>query len=98
MHTVRLSLFCAAALLVNGAYANDFAGSADATAKTADFVITASQPGEVRVGAQLEGLGELRQQASRSARDNGQWLRISDEGDTANREPRPADNTPRWVF
>ena len=32
--------------------------------------------------------------------DDAQWLRISDEGETAtaNREPRPANSTPRWVF
>ncbi|TRO10155.1 hypothetical protein EQ829_21920, partial [Ectopseudomonas mendocina] len=32
--------------------------------------------------------------------DDAQWLRISDDGETgtANRKPRPANSTPRWVF
>jgi hypothetical protein len=100
MHTVRLSLFCAAALLVNGAYATDFTGSAGAGAKTAELTVSTSLVSDTRTSALLEGFGELRQQASRAAREDGQWLRISDQGetDTATREPRPADSTPRWVF
>lgn len=56
-----------------------------------------------RAAAQQEGSAELRAQPSRAVGaigDDAQWLRISNEGDTdtANREPRPANSTPRWVF
>ncbi len=102
MHTVHLSLFCAAALLVNGAYATEFTGSAGASAKTADLTVatSTSMTSESRDAAMLQGFGELRRQASRAAREDGQWLRISDQGetDTAIRQPRPADSTARWVF
>ncbi|MDG9928127.1 MULTISPECIES: hypothetical protein [Pseudomonas] len=100
MHTVRLSLFCAAALLVNGAYATDLTGSAGAAAKTAELTVSTSMVSDTRTSALLEGFGELRRQASRAAREDGQWLRISDQGetDTATRQPSPADSTPRWVF
>lgn len=94
MYIVRLSLFCAAAFLVNGAYAKDFSNAAGASAKTAEFTVSTPQVRDYRVA------GELRQQSAPSTRDDGQWLRISDPGETdiANREPRPADNSPRWVF
>ncbi|MGG2398511.1 hypothetical protein ACJRW5_16370 [Pseudomonas sp. SH1-B] len=100
MNLVRLSLFCVAALLVNGAYANDFTGSAGAVARTAELTLSNSQAWESRVGAHLQGAGSVRQPATRRAEDDGQWLRIADEGQTAtaNREPRPATGTPRWVF
>ncbi|MFV9682177.1 hypothetical protein ACNFD4_05710 [Pseudomonas sp. NY15367] len=100
MHIVRLSLFCVAALLVNGAYAKDFSGSAGAIAKTAEFTLSNSPVWESRVGAQQDGSAELRKQSVHSVGDDAKWLRISDDGatDTANREPRPANSTPRWVF
>jgi hypothetical protein len=103
MNIVRLSLFCVAALLVNGAYAKDFTGSAGATAKTAEFTTSNSPVWESRVGARQDGSAELRSQPTRAVGaigDDAQWLRISDDGDTdtANREPRPANSTQRWVF
>lgn len=100
MNIIRLSLFCVAALLVNGAYAKDFSGSADAIAKTAEFTLSNSPVWESRTGMPQEGPAELSQQTIRSVDDDAQWLRISDEGETgtANREPRPATSTPRWVF
>lgn len=100
MNIVRLSLFCLATLLVNGAYAKDFSGSVGAVAKTAEFSISNSPVWESRVGTRHDGSAELRKQPTRAVRDDAQWLRISDEGDseTANREPRPASSAPRWVF
>lgn len=103
MNIVRMSLFCVAALLVNGAYAKDFTGSAGAIAKTAELTLTNSPVWESRVGVLQEGSAELRTQPTRAVGtigDDAQWLRISDDGDTgtANREPRPANSTPRWVF
>ena len=103
MNIVRVSLFCVAALLVNGAYAKDFSGSAGAVAKTAEFTLSNSPVWKSRVAAQQKGSSELREQPARTVGavgDDTQWLRISDEGDTdtANHEPRPANSTPRWVF
>lgn len=100
MNIFRLSLFCVAALLVNGAYAKDFTGSAGAIAKTAEFTISNSPVWESRVGTQQGGAAELRKQSAHSVGDDANWLRISDDGDTgtANREPRAANSTPRWVF
>jgi len=103
MNTVRVSLFCVAALLVNGAYAKDFSSSAGAVAKTAELTLSNSPVWESRVAAQQESSAELRTQPTRAVGaigDDAQWLRVSDEGDTdtANREPRPANSTPRWVF
>ncbi|MDU9408782.1 hypothetical protein RTH74_14365 [Pseudomonas sp. zfem001] len=103
MNIVRVSLFCVAALLVNGAYAKDFSGSAGAIAKTAEFTLSNSPVWESRVAAQQDGLAELPAQPTRAVGaigDDAQWLRISDDGETgtANREPRPANSTPRWVF
>lgn len=103
MNIVRVSLFCVAALLVNGAYAKDFSGSSGAVAKTAEFTLSNSPVWQSRAAAQQEGSAELRAQPSRAVGaigDDAQWLRISNEGDTdtANREPRPANSTPRWVF
>jgi hypothetical protein len=100
MYIVRLSLFCAAALLVNGAYAKDFSGSAGAIATTAEFTLSNSPVWESRVGAQQDGSIELRRQSSLGVGDDAKWLRISEDGDidTANHEPRPANSTPRWVF
>ncbi|WP_252272161.1 hypothetical protein [Pseudomonas subflava] len=103
MHTVHLSLFCAAALLVNGAYATEFTGSAGAAAKTAELTVPAVQVGQAQDATSLldlDGYAELRRQASRAAREDGRWVRISDQGDTdtAARQPRPSDSTPRWVF
>lgn len=102
MNIVRVSLFCVAALLVNGAYAKDFSGAAGAVAKTAEFTLSNSPVWESRI-AQQKGSTKLREQPTRAVGavgDDAQWLRISDEGDTdtANREPRPANSTPRWVF
>lgn len=103
MNIVRVSLFCVAALLVNGAYAKDFSGSAGAVAKTAEFTLSNSPVWQSRAAARQEGSAELRTQPTRAVGaigDDAQWLRISNEGDTdtANREPRPANSTPRWVF
>ena len=103
MNIVRVSLFCVAAWLVNGAYAKDFSDSAGAIAKTAEFTLSNSPVWESRVAAQQEGSAELRTQPTRTVGavgDDAQWVRIADEGDTdtANREPRPANSTPRWVF
>lgn len=100
MYIVRLSLFCVAALLVNGAYAKDFSDTAGASAKTAEFTVSTPQVRDYRVGTLQDEAGELRQQTSRGLHDDGQWVRISDpaETETGNREPRPADSTPRWVF
>ncbi|RRV25075.1 hypothetical protein EGJ23_16800 [Pseudomonas sp. o96-267] len=103
MNIVRVSLFCVAALLVNGAYAKDFSGSAGAIAKTAEFTLSNSPVWESRVAAQQDGSAELSAQPTRAVGaigDDAQWLRISDDGETgtANREPRPANSTPRWVF
>ncbi len=103
MNIVRVSLFCVAALLVNGAYGKDFSDSAGAIAKTAELTLSNSSLWESRVAAQQEGSAELHAKPSRAVGaigDDAQWVRISDEGDTdtANREPRPANSTPRWVF
>ncbi|ARS46976.1 MULTISPECIES: hypothetical protein [Pseudomonadaceae] len=95
MYLVRLSLFCVATLLVNGAYANDFIGSAGASARTADLTVSNAQS---RESASAEQRELSQSSGSRRAQDDAQWLRISDETDTANREPRPAVSTPRWVF
>ncbi|TRO21845.1 hypothetical protein EQ828_14620, partial [Ectopseudomonas mendocina] len=54
MNIVRVSLFCVAALLVNGAYAKDFSGSAGAIAKTAEFTLSNSPVWESRVAAQQD--------------------------------------------
>ncbi|WP_161864117.1 MULTISPECIES: hypothetical protein [Pseudomonas] len=99
MNIFRLSLFCVAASLVNGAYAKDFTGSAGATAKTAEFTIANTPVWESRVATQPAGSVELRKRGVHSVGDEANWLRISDDGDTdtANRE-RPANTTPRWVF
>ncbi|TRO18531.1 hypothetical protein EQ836_08875, partial [Ectopseudomonas mendocina] len=59
MNIVRVSLFCVAALLVNGAYAKDFSGSAGAIAKTAEFTLSNSPVWESRVAAQQDGSAEL---------------------------------------
>ncbi|WP_313116407.1 hypothetical protein [Ectopseudomonas guguanensis] len=97
MYIIRLSLFCVAALLVNGAYAKDFSDSSGASAKTAELTLSNSSLRESRVAVQPNGAAESSQQGSRSLGDDAQWLRISNEGDAAiaNRE-RPG--TPRWVF
>jgi hypothetical protein len=102
-NVVRLSLFCVAALLVNGAYAKDFTGSAGASAKTAEFTISNSPVWESRVAVRQQGDIAQRSQPTRAVGaigDDAQWLRISDDGGAvpASREPRPANNTPRWVF
>ncbi|MDG9925213.1 MULTISPECIES: hypothetical protein [unclassified Pseudomonas] len=98
MHTVHLSLFCAAAFLINGAHASEFSGSAGAAAKTAELTVSASLVSEDR-STLLEGLGELRRQASRAAHEDQHWVRIADdETDTAVRPPRPTTGSPRWVF
>ena len=99
MYIIRLSLFCVAALLVNGAYAKDFSDSSGASAKTAELTLSNSSLRESRVAVQPNGVAASSQQGSRSLGDDAQWLRISNEGDAAiaNRE-RPANGTPRWVF
>jgi hypothetical protein len=91
MYIIRLSLFCVSAFLVGGVYANDFSDSADAVAKTAEFSFSNSPMWESRADLQ-PNVGTIG--------DDAQWLRISDEGgaDGANRESRPANSTPRWVF
>lgn len=100
MYLVRLSLFCAAALLVNGAYANDFSDASGASARTAELTVATPQVRDYRVGAMQDKAGELRQPSARRAGDDAQWVRIADQGKAASakRELRPADNTPRWVF
>ncbi|WP_043312101.1 hypothetical protein [Pseudomonas sp. ML96] len=100
MHTVHLSLFCAAALLVNGAYAKDFANTAGAGAKTAEMTLQSTTvQGDRGQSALLEHFGEIRRQAARNAREDGRWLRIADdETDTAVRQPQPLERQPRWVF
>ena len=60
MNIVRVSLFCVAALLVNGAYAKDFSGSAGAVAKTAEFTLSNSPVWQSRAAAQQEGSAEDR--------------------------------------
>ncbi len=99
MYIIRLSLFCVAALLVNGAYAKDFSDSSGASARTAELTLSNSSLRESRVAVQPNGVAASSQQGSRSLGDDAQWLRISNEGDAAiaNRE-RPANGTPRWVF
>ena len=77
MHTVHLSLFCAAALLVNGAYATEFTGSAGAAAKTAEMTVPAAQVGQAQDATSLlDGYAELRRQASRAAREDGRWFYV----------------------
>jgi hypothetical protein len=103
MYIIRLSLFCVSAFLVGGVYANDFSDSADAVAKTAEFSFSNSPMWESRADLQPNGSAEARTQPARAVGtigDDAQWLRISDEGgaDGANRESRPANSTPRWVF
>lgn len=102
MHTVRLSLFCTAALLVNGAYANEFSGSAGASIHTTEFVVPSHQAADAHIGSFAAGAGELQLETASPVRaaDDSQWLRVSEPGDTdtANRASRPAGDTPRWVF
>lgn len=99
MYIVRLSLFCIAALLVNGAYATDFIGSAGATAKTAELTLSNAPQWETRVGVWQDGSTELRRQRVRGVGEDANWLRISNGVDNnASAEPRPANTTPRWVF
>jgi hypothetical protein len=97
MHTIRLSLFCAAALLASGVYANDFSDSAGASAKTADLILSPAQDNGARVSAQQQAAHERRQQANF---EDSRWVRVSGQGQNgyASREPRLADKTPRWVF
>lgn len=97
MHTMRLSLFCAAALLTSGVYASDFSDSAGASAKTADLILSPVQAGGAYVSAEQYAVREPRQQ---SGLDDSRWVRVSSQGQSrdASREPRLADKTPRWVF
>lgn len=99
MYIVRMSLFCITALLVNGAYATDFTGSAGAMARTAELTVPSAQAWTSGSAVRSEAPGSLRQPAARSTEDDGQWLRTASDGKTAiaNREPRPA-SSPRWVF
>lgn len=98
MYTARLSLFCATALLVSGAYASDFNASTEALSLTSDSNVQASLLGDADSGA-AQRLTELRRQAARDARQSGRWLRIADEEtDTAVQQPQPFHDTPRWVF
>ncbi|MDD0844958.1 hypothetical protein [Pseudomonas sp. Gutcm_11s] len=99
MHTVHLSLFCAAALLVNGAYAKDFADTAGASAKTAEMTLQSTVEEARGSSALLQQFGEIRRQAAEGARQDGRWLRIADdETDTAVRQPQTLERQPRWVF
>ncbi|VXD03903.1 conserved exported hypothetical protein [Pseudomonas sp. 8Z] len=93
MHTVRLSLFCAAALLASGVYANDFSDALGASAKTADFVLTPAQDNVTQPDAK-------REQRQQTTFEESRWLRVSDQGQVglASREPRLANKSPRWVF
>lgn len=99
MYTVRMSLFCITALLVNGAYATDFAGSTGAVARTAELTVPSAHAWAYGSTLRSEATGSLSQPASRGADDDGQWLRTASEGKTTtgDREPRPT-STPRWVF
>lgn len=98
MYIVRLSLFCVAALLVNGAYATDFTGSAGASVKTAELTLS-NAPWQARVGVRQDGSTALRKQSVHSVGEEAKWLRISNDlYSNANAEPRPANTTPRWVF
>lgn len=97
MHTIGLSLFCAAALLTSGVYASDFSDSAGASAKTADLILSPTQDNGARVSAQPPAAAERRQPANL---EDSRWVRVSSEGQSrdASREPRFADKSPRWVF
>lgn len=100
MYIARLSLFCAAAWLINGAYAKDLADSTGANARIAELTVAPQQVRDYRVGAMQDKTGELRQPDALDAGNDAQWVRIADQGKTttAKREPRPADKTLRWVF
>lgn len=100
MYLVRLSLFCAAACLINGAYAKDFSDALGASARTAEFTVAAPQVRDYRVGAMQGDAAELGRQAVHGIGDDARWLRISDQGNNAlaKREPRPVASGPRWVF
>ena len=103
MNIVRVSLFCLAALLVNGASAKAFSRSAGATVRTAELTLSDSPLWASHAAVQQTGSAELHEQAAHvvgATGDDAQWVRIASEGetDTANREPRPANSTPRWVF
>lgn len=96
MYTAHLSLFCAAALLVSGAYAND---SAVADGRTGELNVPTQQFDERPYTAGVQQFAELRRQAAGAARQDGLWLRISEQDtETAVRQPQPIDHTPRWVF
>lgn len=98
MYTARLSLFCATALLVSGAYASDFAAVGEAPSLTDQVNVQASLLGDA-ANSGVQHFAELRRQAARDARQNGRWQRIADEDtDTAVRQPQPFTDTPRWVF
>ncbi|MFG0382679.1 hypothetical protein ACF8C6_17200 [Pseudomonas sp. zbq_18] len=99
MYTARLSLFCAAALLVSGAYANDIADTAKVGGMTAELTVPTHPTVEARNSIAVQPFAELRRQAARAARQDGRWQRIADEDtDTAVRQPQSIDHTPRWVF
>ncbi|WAJ37777.1 hypothetical protein OU800_00685 [Pseudomonas sp. GOM7] len=100
MYLVRLSLFCAAACLINGAYAKDFSDALGASAKTAEFTVATPQVRDYRVGAMQGDTAELKRQAAQGIGDDARWLRISDQRGSAvvKREPRPVSSGPRWVF
>lgn len=99
MYTARLSLFCATALLVSGAYASDSTVKDEAPSLTDHFSVQTTLLGDSADGSSLERFAELRRDAARASRQDGRWLRISnDETDTAVRQPQPFNDTPRWVF
>ncbi|MDG1579461.1 hypothetical protein [Pseudomonas sp. GOM6] len=96
MYTAPLSLFCAAALLVSGAYAND---SIEANGRAADFRVPAHLLVEKRDADALQPFASLHRQAFDATRQDGHWLRISEpDTETAVRQPQSLDHTPRWVF
>ncbi|MBB2494379.1 hypothetical protein [Aquipseudomonas ullengensis] len=95
MHTVRrmslLSLFCLSCTLAGGVTAEE----SSTALKTTELHLASPM-----VARPLASVPQQRAQALRTAAptqaDQGQWLRISDDGetDTAQQQQRPQ----RWVF
>ena len=99
MYTARLSLFCATALLVSGAYASEPADTSGATSLIGEANVQASLLDDAADAGTLRHFAELRRQAAREMRQHGSWQRIADEDtDTAERPSQPFSDTPRWVF
>lgn len=106
MYTIPLSLlFCATALLVNGAYASD-SSSKPAELRSAALEFQPSAPSEGEDGQlqTLEGLAQpqpqVRELPAVSVGQAAMWVRIADDGERGTAVCQPVIEQPsvRWVF